>query len=97
MITITRPVVKACPYRDELDFGTLAITFPYDASELHALSRQVDEVAGEPITHEEYTRRVLSLLPEGSSVVTTWGTGLWKVEVREGALLRHDVHQPEDH
>jgi hypothetical protein len=83
MITIRTAVAKRCPYKDEIDIGELVITCPGDAPELHALAKQVKE--GGLVSHEQYTRDVLSLLPEGSSVTTHWHTGPWDVECSEGA------------
>ncbi len=91
-VIIRRQVVKRCPYRDELDAGELTVTVDGEAPELHALGAQVDAIVSEPVSHEDFTRSVAALLPPGSRVVTTWRTGPWSVEVREGdAVLRHPV------
>lgn len=92
MITIRRAVLKRCPHRDETDRGELAITLPGDAPELHHLGAQVDVLCDHAVTHEDFTRSVLALLPEGARVATTWHTGPWLVEVSEGALLREPVN-----
>jgi hypothetical protein len=84
MITIRRAVLKRCPFKDEADAGELAIVLPGDAPELHGLGDQVDVLCREPVTHEDFTRAVLALLPDGAQVTTTWHTGAWSVEVREG-------------
>ena len=84
MITIRRPVIKRCPFKPETDAGELVITFPEDAPELHGLAGQVDRLCAEPVTHEEFTRAVADLLEPGALVTTTWHTGPWSVEVREG-------------
>lgn len=81
MITIRTAIAKRCPYKNELDIGELIITCPGDAPELHALGKQVRENG--LVSHEQYTRDVLALLPEGSSVTTHWRTGPWEVEVTE--------------
>jgi hypothetical protein len=83
MITLRRPVIKRCPYKDEADAGELVIVLPGDAPELHALGDDIDALSGKAITHEEFTRAVLALLPEGARVTTTWHTGSWAVEVCE--------------
>jgi hypothetical protein len=80
--TLRRQVVKRCPYKDETDRGELVITIPGDAPELHALGEAVDGLTAEPISHEDFTRRIAALLPAGSEAVTTWVTGPWSVEVR---------------
>lgn len=83
--TIARPVIKACPYRGETDAGTLTITFPGEAPELHNLAAQVDKLCAEPITHEQFTLAVAGMLPDGTQVRTTWHTGPWSVEVTADA------------
>jgi hypothetical protein len=78
--TIRRPVIKQCPFRNETDTGELVIIFNGGAPELHGLAASVDSIAADPITHEEFTRRVTALVPEAISVTTTWHTGPWSVE-----------------
>lgn len=86
MITvIRRPVVKRCPFKDEVDAGELVITLAGRAPELHELGERIDRLAAHPVSHEDFTREVCALLPEGARVVTTWHTGPWAVEVTEGA------------
>jgi len=95
MITIRRPVIKRCPFKPETDAGELVIVLPGDAPELHNLSEQVDKLCAEPVTHEDFTRAVLDLLGGEGLVTTTWNTGPWAVEVREGDdLLREPVERP---
>ena len=91
MITIRRPVLKQCPFKSELDAGELAIVLPGDAPELHRLAARIDMLCMDPCTHEDFTRAVLDLLPEGAEVVTTWHTGPWTGEVGENhaGLLRN--------
>lgn len=92
MITIRRHVQKPCPFKDETDAGELAITIYGDAPELHELGRNVDLLCSDPISHEDFTRAILLLLPEGAAVTTHWHTGPWTVEVSEGgAVLRDPV------
>ena len=83
MITVTMPILKRCPFVDELDAGHLAITFGEDAPELHNLAAQVRKLCAEPITHEDFTRSVADMFGGGALVVTTWHTGPWDVECRE--------------
>lgn len=96
MITVTMPVLKRCPFADEIDAGQLAVTFAEDAPELHNLAAQVQKLCAEPITHEDFTRSVLDMLGGEALVVTTWNTGPWSVEVQEGDgdLLREPVERP---
>jgi hypothetical protein len=85
MITLRRAVLKRCPFKDEADAGDLVIVLPGDAPELHALGEEIDGLCREPVTHEDFTRAVVAILPEGAQVTTTWHTGAWSVEVTEGA------------
>ena len=92
MITLRRPVIKRWPFKDEADAGELVITLLGDAPELHQLGEEIDRLCAKPVTHENFTRAVLGILPEFAQVSTTWRTGPWLVEVSEGALLREPVH-----
>jgi hypothetical protein len=86
MITvIRRPVIKRCPFKDETDAGELVITFPGAAPELHDLGTLVDNLAAQPISHENFTAQLSAMLPPGASLVTTWHTGPWTVECRQGS------------
>jgi hypothetical protein len=81
MITLRRPVIKRCPFKDEADAGELMIVLPGDAPELHELGDEVDALCLKAVTHEDFTRAVAGILPEGARVTTTWHTGPWSVEV----------------
>lgn len=83
--TLRRPVIKRCPFRDEIDAGELVITLRGPAPELHQLAEQIDRLAAAPISHEDFTEQVAILLPMGSRLETTWRTGPWSVEVRADA------------
>ena len=87
--TLRRQVIKQCPYKDETDAGELVITIPGEAPELHDLAARVDAAAAGRVSHEEFTRKVTALCPPGSQVTTTWHTGPWRAEVREGAVMRY--------
>jgi hypothetical protein len=84
MITIRRPVIKHCPFKDETDTGQLVIELPGDAPELHHLASQIDRLCTEPITHEDFTRAVAALFGSDARVITRWHTGPWSVEVQAG-------------
>jgi hypothetical protein len=81
--TIRRHVQKRCPFKDEMDSGELVIVFDGTAPELHQLAKEVDSLASNPISHENFTGQLAAILPPGTSVTTTWNTGPWSVEVRE--------------
>lgn len=90
MITTIRcPIVKQCPYYRETDRGELTITFQGPAPELHELAGDVDEIAREPISHEQFTAAVAALVP-GAEVVTRWETVPWQVQVTE--ILRQPFY-----
>ena len=82
-VTITRQVIKPCPFKNEMDAGELVVVIPGDAPELHQLGRTVDGLCGEAVSHEDFTRAVAGLMPAGSTVTTRWRTGPWSVEVHE--------------
>jgi hypothetical protein len=85
IVTLTRPVIKRCPFRPETDTGTLTIVIGGTVPELHSLDKQIDALSAKPISHEDYTAAVEALLPEGARVTTTWSTGSWAVEVTNAA------------
>lgn len=78
-----REVTKICPFKDEIDRGTLIIACPDDAPELHKLAAEIDKICVEPVSHEDFTWEVLTLLPAGSEVLTVWKTGPWLIGVYE--------------
>lgn len=93
--TLRTPVVKRCPFREEIDTGQLVITFPGEAPELHALGGQIAALEGREITHEAFTAAVAAVLPHGAVAVTTWNTGRFEVEVKEdGSALHRDPVVP---
>jgi len=63
-VTLVGPAEKRCPYRDEADVGEVEITFDVpegDAPEFHTLAKQLASFADLALSHEAYTRRVLTL------------------------------------
>jgi hypothetical protein len=86
MITATMPVIKHCPFVEEIDAGELEIIQREDAPELHNLAARVMDLCGEAMTHEDFTRGVLDLLGGEGLVVTRWHTGPWEVVCHEGDL-----------
>jgi hypothetical protein len=83
LVTLTRPVIKRCPFRPETDAGTLTIVLPASMTpELHNLDIAIDALSADgPRSHEDYTAAVVALLPECARVATTWTTGSWAIEV----------------
>lgn len=75
-VTVTGPVVKVCPYKDETDHGTVALTFDVadgDAPELHDLGKHLLWYADQSLSHEDFTRR-LWIATGSASVRSTWTT-----------------------
>lgn len=86
IVILTRPIVKRCPYVGETDRGELVIVLdaaPGDVPELHNLGQEIDKLTEGPVSHEEFTAGVAALVP-GAGVMSCWGTGCWRVEVRDG-------------
>jgi hypothetical protein len=81
--TLTRQVVKRCPYKDETDVGEIAIVIGDEAPELHGLAADIDKLTVAPVSHEDFTWQVSRLLP-GAHVTTRWRTGPWAVTVEVG-------------
>lgn len=88
-VTVTAPLIHVCPFRDEVDEGTIAITWTTAGYtiELHALYAWLclfDETA---ISHEELTDHIVTILAlrpgiSDVSAVSSWDTASMLVEVR---------------
>lgn len=80
-VTFTRPVSKHCPYVDEVDLGTLTLTF-YDqeAPEMYGMAEAIDKLGEDPITHEAWTAAVSTVIPT-ADIVSEWRTDVWTVRV----------------
>lgn len=76
---VTAPITHLCPHVDEVDVGTVTLTFDGPAPELHALARDLDSFHTKAITHEDLTERLAALYPT-ATVVTTWATAGLTVE-----------------
>lgn len=81
IITIRRPVIKRCPFRDEIDAGRLELTLTGEAPELHGLDAAIEDLCTVPVSHEDFTASLADLLPPGSVVRSFWNTGSLDVEV----------------
>ncbi|GAC1575025.1 MAG: hypothetical protein NVS3B18_08680 [Candidatus Dormibacteria bacterium] len=77
-VTVTAPVTKRCPYRDEQDDGTLTLTFEVaeQAPELHKLAEELTAWEGEAVSHEEFTALILRWFADAGCVAarSTWTT-----------------------
>lgn len=84
VVTVTAPVTKLCPYKDEIDAGTATLTFHVqdEAPELHGVARVLGKWASERISHERYSDLLLTAFgPECVAVRTVWTTGGMEVTV----------------
>ena len=62
-VTVTASMTHLCPFVDEVDHGTITITWQPDTEgghtiELHSLRAYLDGFAEDRIAHEDLTRRV---------------------------------------
>lgn len=84
-VTVTAPVEKRCPHKDEQDTGSVTLTFHVreDAPELHRLAADLRTWQDKPCSHEDFTAAVLDMwAAEGCVAVrTTWTTAGMQVTV----------------
>lgn len=81
-ITVRAPIVHLCPHVNELDVGTVEMTFTgLEAPELHGLRRRLESFAGIKATHEAVTDILAQDYPN-AEIVTYWMTAGMEVEVR---------------
>lgn len=81
-MTVTAAVRKLCPYRDEIDEGTVIITFDVyegDGPELHEVADYLASYAVVPMSHEAFTRMVAS--DYDAAVTSAWTTAGMAVTV----------------
>jgi NADPH-dependent 7-cyano-7-deazaguanine reductase QueF len=81
MLSITGPLTHLCPFVEEVDEGTITITWTTDhhTLELHSVREWLGQFADTTITHEQLTadiRTTLSRLAgiDNVQVVTAWST-----------------------
>lgn len=96
-LTFTAPLVHRCPYRAEVDEGSVEITWTTAGwtLELHALAAWLAGFTGDAISHEDITGDIcahLSDLPgiADVQVTTRWTTAGGEVSCR--AVLREPHH-----
>lgn len=79
-ISVTCDVVKRCPFKDEIDFGNVILTFKETAPELHYVADLIATYRDRQLSHEDFTNEMLAVLnPE--TVVSTWTTAGFSVTV----------------
>lgn len=79
-LTASMPMVKRCPYHDELDVGTVAFTWDREAPDLHDVASSVVAFAEQEVTHEAATQHLADAWE--CEVRTTWTTAGMAVEVK---------------
>jgi NADPH-dependent 7-cyano-7-deazaguanine reductase QueF len=89
-VTVTGPLVHRCPHVEEVDAGTVEVSWVCAEAtvELHALAAYLASWEGQKISHEELTEQVCRDLEaldgiEGVSVATTWRTAGLAVRVEQ--------------
>lgn len=77
--TVTADVVKVCPVKNEIDKGTVTITYTIEGKsfELHALADYLASFATVAISHEDFTQFLAEDL--SAQVRTEWTTAGMKV------------------
>lgn len=81
LMKVTADVQKMCPIKDEVDNGTVTITYRTSdggALELHALAAYLVTYSGQHLTHEEFVHRVAADV--GGHVSSTWTTAGMTIE-----------------
>lgn len=81
VMRVTAPLIHLCPYRDEVDEGTVSITWETEGRtfELHSLREWLVQFKNQKVSHEELTKHIKDELDfcHGLTVVsvaTHWGT-----------------------
>lgn len=76
---VTGPITHLCPHKDEVDIGTVTLTWEGEAPELHKLALDLQSFHSWPITHEALTAELAVRYPS-AKVTTTWQTAGLTVE-----------------
>jgi NADPH-dependent 7-cyano-7-deazaguanine reductase QueF len=73
-VTITAPVTKLCPVKDETDHGTVTLTYRTHGNglELHAVAAYLDTFTTRHLSHEDFTAEVANAT--GCTVTSSWTT-----------------------
>jgi len=82
-VEIVAPVRKRCPFRDEIDWGEVTITYETNATaiELHSLAAYLATFTDRPMSHEDFVVEVRLWLDRPSVEVSSrWTTAGMEVE-----------------
>lgn len=100
-VTVTTPLTHRCPFVDEIDNGTITITWRVDGEtfELHSLRHYLNSFADVEISHEGITdliRHDLSTVPDVEliSVSTAWETAGMEVRCSTSVIPFPERSQP---
>lgn len=97
-ITVTSPASHLCPFRDEVDDGTVQVSWTTsqgETLELHTLAQLIRGRAGTEISHEQWTADLVDMINAGAKVAdltvsSQWSTAGMSVSVAadqgEGAV-----------
>jgi NADPH-dependent 7-cyano-7-deazaguanine reductase QueF len=81
LVILTADVRKLCPIKDEVDDGTVTITYRTNgqAFELHELAAHLATFTNTRVSHETFTAELAGFL--GASVRSEWVTAGMRVRV----------------
>lgn len=96
-VTATRAMTHLCPHVDEVDNGTITLTWTTTdvTLELHSLAAHLDTYADVRVSHEELNQQIALVVAAAGVgpvwVRSTWDTAGFAVEVTN-VVLREPVH-----
>ena len=90
-MTATGDIRHLCPFEDEVDYGTISVTWTTNGQtvELHSMAQWFREFRDVKISHEELTDHIVSELRLMSgltdvTVTTTWETAGMQINCTSG-------------
>lgn len=98
-VTASGPLRHLCPFKDEVDVGTIKLTWTVQTQtvELHSLAAWLEEFSTLRISHEDLTDEIARHLADtpgltGAQVTTTWNTaGMTVTCASNDAVLRKSI------
>lgn len=98
-VAVTAPIGHLCPFVDEVDEGTVTISWHAVGKtlEMHTLAACLSQWSACRISHEDLTDQIaasLAAIPgiDAVRVLTRWTTAGMTVEVVAGAVLREPIN-----
>jgi NADPH-dependent 7-cyano-7-deazaguanine reductase QueF len=85
-VTVEAPATKRCPFKDEIDTGTVTVVWNSEGKtlELHSLREYLDAFVDVKMSHEDFTAVVTAQLADllgDIQVWSEWETAGMKVRV----------------